>query len=184
MQDDLDVWIQFLRSFNGVSFWRTDLRLEAELQIHSDASGAMGFGVYFRGHWCAEPWPHKWVVSGVCTDLTFLELFPILVVVWLWGDHMANHSVHFWRDNLVVVYVLNSLNSRSHRVMVLVRAFTLRCLRLNILFWARHIPGLRNEVADALSHKQMVALAAYLAQWGEGAGFLFLHQDMTPPYET
>lgn len=35
MRADLLVWLQFLQDFNGISFWRTDLLLEAELQICS-----------------------------------------------------------------------------------------------------------------------------------------------------
>lgn len=55
----LQVWQQFLASFNGISFWREDLRIEAELQVMSDASGSVGLGVYFRDHWCAEEWPEE-----------------------------------------------------------------------------------------------------------------------------
>lgn len=39
--------------------------------------------------------------------------------------------------------------------MRLVRVFTLYCLHLNSLFLARHVPGVANGVADALSRKKM-----------------------------
>lgn len=52
MRDDMVVWLA-LENFNGISFWREVQILEAELRVHSDAVGALGFGVYFRGHWCA-----------------------------------------------------------------------------------------------------------------------------------
>lgn len=132
MQADLEVWLQVFQSFNGVSFWRTKLQLEAELQIKSDATGTLGFEVYFRRHWCTKAWPAKWAATGVRRDLTFLELFPILVAVCLWG--MASHSVHFWCDKMAVVQVLNALTSRSPRVMDLIWHLILRCLRLNMLF--------------------------------------------------
>lgn len=51
--------MMFLASFNEFSFWRDDLRLEMELQVTSDAAGSPGFGVYFRGHWCAEDCPEE-----------------------------------------------------------------------------------------------------------------------------
>lgn len=51
---DLAVWETFLARFNGIQFWRDDLRIETELQVVSDASGSLGFGVMFRNHWCAE----------------------------------------------------------------------------------------------------------------------------------
>lgn len=149
MRADFEVWLQFLQTFNGASFWHTDLLLEAKLCIKSDAAESLGFGVYFCGHWCVEAWPPVWSEAGVCRNLIFLELFPILVVVWLWGDQLANHSVHFWCDNLAMVQVLNSLISKSHRVMELVRTLTLRCLKFNVLFLARHLLGVDNGVADA-----------------------------------
>lgn len=70
-KDDLHVWLTFLSDFNGVSFWQNELRLEAELQVHSDAAGSLDFGVYFRGHCCAEDWPSQWVEMGWTRDLTF-----------------------------------------------------------------------------------------------------------------
>jgi len=39
--------------------------------------------------------------------------------------------------------------------MRLVRFFVLQCLKLNIAFYAKHIPGSQNDIADALSRFQM-----------------------------
>lgn len=86
---------------------------------------------------------------------SYFPFFPIIVAVWIWGEDMANRTVHFWCDNMAVVQVINSLSSKSDCVMGLVRAFTLCCLQLNLLFLAKHVPGIENGVADALSHKQM-----------------------------
>lgn len=71
LRADLQVWQIFLVSFNVVTFWRNDLKLEAEL-VTSDEAGSSGFGVYFRGHWGVEDWPNDWVQEGWVTDLTFL----------------------------------------------------------------------------------------------------------------
>lgn len=68
---------------------------------------------------------------------------------------MADQFVHFWFDNMVIIQVINSLNSKLSLVMCLVWAFTLSCLMLTILFLARHVPGVDNGVADAFSCKQM-----------------------------
>ncbi|XP_053164753.1 uncharacterized protein LOC128350441 isoform X1 [Hemicordylus capensis] len=152
---DLAVWGTFLEQFNGVSFWRAEQLVEAELQVHSDAAGGAGFGVYFRGRWCYGCWPVGWERAGITRDLTFLELFPIVVAVHLWAGEFSNSTVQFWCDNQAVVQVVNSQTSRSPRVMGLVRAFVLQCLRANILFVARHVPGLQNDIADALSRFQL-----------------------------
>lgn len=59
---------------------------------------------------------------------------------------------------MAVVQVINSLSSKSERVMILVRAFALHCLCVNLLFLASHMLGMANGIADVLSHKQMERL--------------------------
>lgn len=54
MRPNMEVWLQLIKGFNGVSYWREVKLLEADLQVQSDAAGGIGFGVYFSGRWCAE----------------------------------------------------------------------------------------------------------------------------------
>ena len=77
------------------------------------------------------------------------------MALWLWADEWTNAAVTFWYDNQAVVHVVNSLTSRSQRVMVLAREFTLHCLQFSIVFQVRHVPDVDNSIADALSHQQM-----------------------------
>ena len=69
----------------------------------------------------------------------------------IWVDEWSNSVVHFWCDNQAVVHIVNSLISHSERVMALVRAFTLWALKFNILIQAWHVPGVDNNLADALA---------------------------------
>lgn len=94
MRDDMVVWLA-LENFNGISFWREVQILEAELRVHSDAVGALGFGVYFRGHWCAKCWPKALRCRSVTAEFTFLELFPLVVAVHIWADHFCNSTICF-----------------------------------------------------------------------------------------
>ncbi|XP_061470916.1 uncharacterized protein LOC133379514 isoform X1 [Rhineura floridana] len=174
LKADLIVWSAFLREFNGVFFWRHDRLLEAELQVHSDASGSFGFGVIFGDSWCHGSWPETWVQEGLVRDLTLLEFFPIVVAVYLWPDRLRDTTVHFWCDNLSTVHVINSLTSKNPRVVHLVHAFVLHCLQFNILFLARHVPGIDNGIADALSRNQMERFRQ-LAPWSRA------QPDVVPP---
>lgn len=54
-------------------FLQEDLKLEAKLQVSSDATGSLGFGVYFRGRWCPGDWLEHWVTAGIPSNLPFLD---------------------------------------------------------------------------------------------------------------
>ena len=75
MKEDLLVWSQFLAEFSGISFWRGEMDLKADFQVHSDVAGSLGFGIYFIGRWCAGTWPNEWHRNGITRDLTFLDFF-------------------------------------------------------------------------------------------------------------
>lgn len=79
IKQDLGVWLEFLDHFNGVSMWQAPMVLGNTLQVNSDVAGSLGFGIFFNNQWCAECWPDAWERTGILRDLTFLELFPIVV---------------------------------------------------------------------------------------------------------
>lgn len=158
MRQDLKMWLKFFQDFNGVSvFQDAEWLTNTDLLLYTDSSAAEGngFGAYFQGHWTQGAWPKAWVLEGITKDINVLEFFPILVAVYIWGDRLRNKKVLFRCDNLSVVHVLNKQSSKSALLMVLVRALTLRCLNLNLMFRAEHIPGVENGIADSLSRFQM-----------------------------
>ena len=68
---------------------------------------------------------------------------------------MADKCVIFFSDNAAVVVIINKQTSKDSVIMVLLRDLVLSCLRHNILFQARHIPGFNNSRADYLSRSQV-----------------------------
>ncbi|KAM4771085.1 uncharacterized protein WCC33_002900 [Rhinophrynus dorsalis] len=154
LREDLKVWEAFLINFNGVRLWREPPRPNMQLQLYTDAAGAVGFGAFFQGQWCAERWPEAWHSQGLTRNLTLLELFPIVVALELWYDGLANKEVVFWTDNMSVVYAINQLSSGCQYVLALLRRLVWRCMRHNIRFTARHVPGVDNRLADALSSEK------------------------------
>ena len=58
-------------------------------------------------------------------------------------------------DNESVVHVINKQTAKDLKMLGLLRAMVLICLRNNIFFRARHIPGFKNAVADNLSRLQV-----------------------------
>ena len=75
--------------------------------------------------------------------------------VLLFGDRMRNQRITFLTGNAALVEIINRATSRDATVMVFVRRLVLACLNFNILFRARHIPGVKNVLADSLSRLQV-----------------------------
>ena len=158
MRLDLQTWLTFFKSFNGVSvfhdrFWLSN----ADLCLFTDSSASYGkgFGAYFQGKWTYGLWPAEWFHRGITDDITVLELFPIFVALEIWGQHLSNKKILFKCDNQAVVHILNSQTSKAEYVMVLVRIITLKCLQLNVVLKAEHLSTSRNAVTDSLSRLQM-----------------------------
>ncbi|OCT55200.1 hypothetical protein XELAEV_18003897mg [Xenopus laevis] len=95
-------------------------------------------GAFFKGLWCAERWPSSWLKSDLIRNLTFLELFPILVSIVLWGNELRNSRVIFYCDNLSVVNVVNRQTATSLPVLTILRQLVLQCLKFKgILSWEK-----------------------------------------------
>ena len=154
MKDDLKIWLRFLENYNGATvmlekgwFSNSDL----ELFTDSAAGKGKGFVIYFEGKWAQARWPSNWENTEILNDITFLELFPVVVAVNIWGPHLKNKKILFHVDNQAVVVIINKKSSKSQRVMSLVRKLVLACLDFNILLRAEHISGRFNSIADILS---------------------------------
>lgn len=157
LKADLGVWREFLRQYNGRTCCQSEEVDNSVLCLFTDAAGSAGFGAILGSHWFCQAWPASWREQGLCSNLVLLELFPIVVALELWGEGMADRGVCFWTDNLGVVYSVNKLTSSSLPVLCLLRRLVLRCLMFNISFRAKHVPGVDNCAADALSRFQFQA---------------------------
>lgn len=152
IKKDLNLWLSFLSNFNGKSFFIDDMwQSSHHLNLFTDAAGALGFGALFGSHWCYGKWPDNWVN----TNIAILEFFPIVLSLHLWGADMRNRSILFYTDNEALVHVINKQSCKDKTLMVFVRSLVLLCLQFNIMFKAKHISGVKNNLADALSRLQV-----------------------------
>lgn len=147
--------LSFFQHFNGISvfhdrFWVSS----ADVELYTDSAGSIGFGIYFAGKWTCAAWLADWRDSGRTRDITVLELFPNVVSLYLWGAELRNKKIMFHCDNAAVVYAINTMTSKSENVMILLRALTLKCLQLNVVAKAKHIPG-KSNITDSLSRLQL-----------------------------
>ena len=146
------MWFTFLDNFNGRAFllsdrWDNFFRLD----LYTDAAASKGYGAIFGKHWFGGTFPPGWKDFNI----TFLELFPIVLAVHIWGSHMSNRGVLFFTDNSALVDIINKQTSKHKSVMVLLRDLVLSCLSYDILFRAQHVPGLQKSQADNISRFQV-----------------------------
>ena len=154
---DLDMWKVFLSKWNGRSlFLESTTTPTPDLELYTDAAGSVGFGGYFQGKWFQGHWPPLMLLNrerGI--SIEWQELFPIVVACAIWHPLFKGKRLQFWCDNESVVSIINSGHSKAPLIMELVRKLVLLSMEHNFLVRARHVPGVSNEIADALSRFQM-----------------------------
>ena len=151
-KQDLKIWYSFLSGYNGKSFFINDFWLNSsKLNLFTDASGALGFGSIFGKHWCYGKWPNDWAYRNIA----ILEFFPIVLSLYMWGHEMENQCILFFTDNEALVHVINKQSCKDKVLMFFVRRLVLICLKYNIVFKAKHVPGSKNVLADSLSRLQV-----------------------------
>ena len=91
--------------------------------------------------------------KGITTE--WQKLFPIVLACAPWYLHFYGKRLQFWCNNQRIVAIINSGYSKAPRVMDLVRFLALISMTHNFLVRARHVPGVNNEIADALSRFQV-----------------------------
>ena len=156
---DLEIWVNFLQSFNGSRMILANEWLSSDvIELYTDAAKSIGFGAYYSGHWFNGTWD----MAGVKGDysIAYLELFPIVLAMLTWAEKLANCKINFHCDNMSVVSIINRQSSKCPHIMILLRKLVLVCLKQNIIFKSSHIEGIRNNITDALSRNQLERFAA------------------------
>ena len=97
------------------------------------------------------PWPDSWKSLNIAV----LESYPLVLNVFIVGHFMRNQRITIFTDNEALVHVINKCSCRDKFLMSFVRRLVLVCLQSNILFRARHVPGIKNDLADSLSRLQI-----------------------------
>lgn len=152
VKEDLRVWSSFFSDYNCKSFFLDEVWANShKLSLYTDSAGSLGYGAIFGNEWCYGIWPDNWVGRNIA----ILEFYPIVLSLFLWGDQLKNKCVLFFTDNEALVHVINKQSCRDTTLMFFVRKLVSVCLKQNILFRAKHIPGIKNSLADALSRQQV-----------------------------
>lgn len=86
--------------------------------------------------------------------MTFLELLPVVLSIFVWVHLLENKKVLFHIDNLALVSFVYKRSSKYKNIIKLIRPFVLLSIIHNVQFKAvyiLHIPSAKNEISDSLS---------------------------------
>ena len=147
-REDIAWWFVFLQIWNGVNVLP---QAAPSHYITSDASGSWGCGATYENLWLQLAWPSHWAGASIAPK----ELAPIVMATALWGPQWAGSKVCTLCDNTAVVYAVNKKSAKDPALSRLLRILFLFCAVYDITLVARHLPGVRNASADALSRNQL-----------------------------
>ena len=148
---DITWWQTYLPGWNGRCLipdltWTKS----PEFQLFTDASGLLGFGIYYQGHWLNG----RWTSEQSAMSLTWKELFPIALACRVWGNEWTRRKLLVHCDNASVVSVMASGTARDPFVMHLVRDIFFTAAKGQFIIFVQHIFGVDNGLADSLSRLQ------------------------------
>ena len=143
---DIDWFIQFLPSFNGITFIRKNVVDETQ-SLFLDAS-LTGMGAVWRDHVYATPTRE---IPGFVLTIVHLEMFNVLLVLKVWGREWRHSSVKIFCDNHSVVQVVKTGKTRDTFLALCIRNMWLQTAVYDITLVIEHIAGKDNRIADTLS---------------------------------
>ena len=157
---DIKMWLSFLVSFNGKRIISPQYWVESShLRFFSDASGS-GFAAINGSSWFMGTFPPSWKNVNIATK----ELLPITLSFRMWSTKLKGSNLIFMVDNMSVVNILQSQTSNDPEIMNLLRPMVVSSMINDVQFYAFHIPGKSNTIADLMSRFQ-VQKAKNLAPW-------------------
>ena len=150
-QLDMQWWLDFLPGWPGTSLiLESTWTPSTSMQLFTDASGTNGWGAYWSGKWLQKHWSE----AQIHMDITWKELFAIVMVVYTWGALWQRQEILIHCDNQAGVKIWESGSTGAKETMALVRLLYYCAASYNINVYIVHIAGVNNEIADCLSHFQ------------------------------
>jgi hypothetical protein len=145
---DVQWWIQFSPTYNGVSFIIDSTPVDIGLLFYTDASGRS----------CAAAWNDDWFHYEFDDDdrmripqIHHKEMFSIVMLCLTWGQRLQGKTILIYCDNEASVDSITAGRCDDPILMSMIRELFYIRARFSFQLKAVHIPGKRNTRADALS---------------------------------
>jgi hypothetical protein len=147
---DIDWWIHFaaLPMCNGISYLIDPSPVDVE--FFSDSSLPECAGVWpIYNIW----WFHVFTKKelSILPDISCRELFAIVANCATFGKKLKGKNIMLWSDNSASVDAINSRRAFNPVMNSLIRELFYICAIHSFQIQAKHLPGVKNGLADCLS---------------------------------
>ena len=160
---DIRWWQDFLPGWNGVSLMlQADWVQASDLQLYTDASGTLGYGAYYNKAWLSG----RWSSMQLERSIQWKELYAVVVAVATWGHQWQTKKILVHCDNQAIVHAWQAKSPKNTLLTKLCRTLFFMAAKNNFNIFLKHLPGVTNQIADALS-RQQVTLFRQLAPEAE-----------------
>ena len=160
---DIEWWLMYLRSFNGVVFYRQC----ASYVVHTDACD-QGAGMFCGGDWQYVNWRQD-RPEFRNLHINYKEVISVILAAKKWAQVWKNAQVTVVTDSTVAKAIINKGTCRSPIVMNLLRELFWLSEQHQFKLRAMHIPGKLNQLPDCISrlHEdgQVLHLQSLLQFW-------------------
>ena len=120
-RDDCCMWMHFLSYLGNAAICRPFIDIDAltyscELRFTTDSAAGenLGFGCVFNERWAVGRWPENFIRLNE-PSIEFLELYALVVAVYIWSEELQNQrSVIFCDNDSIVKMVQKSASSCSN----------------------------------------------------------------------
>ena len=98
------------------------------MQLYTDAPGTQGWGAYWSDRWLQR----RWSTAQQTRNITWKELFTIVMAVHTWGIYWIKQKIVFCCDNQAVVDIWEKGITHDPYIMALVYLQYFRAAHYNI----------------------------------------------------
>ena len=174
VRKDLELWKTLLSQYNGITYFRYQQLINSDtIRLSSDACKS-GFGACYGSKWIQGTYPNSWQQLHI----TILELFPIYLLMKIFGHLMSNSNILFLCDNKAVTDIVNKHSSKDKTVMNIIRPLVMEAIQHHIMLLAKHISGKSNILPDRISRFQVTD--GLLRQYNMEVTSTNIPQDLLP----
>ena len=106
----------------------------------------------------------QWPDSLAEVDIAVKQLVPIVVAAAIWGRLWYHSHVCFHSDNMAVVSILHSQSARGGIALHLLHCFYFYTAFFQFDYSTKHVPGVLNTAADAISGNHMALFSSPVPQ--------------------